>query len=156
MIDPSLLAGNFARDDYVVGRLTEDLTHEDSLRVPPSGGNCLNWLLGHILVSRNTALAALGLEPVAIGGAADRYRTGTAPISEAEAVNFGDLLADLRDSGARIGAALRERGPDDMAAVHGETTVGELLLGLSWHETYHTGQLELLRRLAGKTEKVFG
>jgi hypothetical protein len=34
------------------------------------------------------------------------------------------------------------------------TTVGQRVLGLYFHETYHVGQLELLRQLAGTGDKV--
>lgn len=33
-------------------------------------------------------------------------------------------------------------------------TVGQRLFGLYFHETYHTGQTELLRQLAGTDDKV--
>ncbi len=33
--------------------------------------------------------------------------------------------------------------------------VGKLLNFYFWHETYHLGQLEMLRRLAGKLEKIY-
>ena len=36
----------------------------------------------------------------------------------------------------------------------GETTLGERLVFLHWHETYHVGQLELLRQLAGTNDAV--
>jgi hypothetical protein len=35
-----------------------------------------------------------------------------------------------------------------------ERAVGQALAGLHWHETYHTGQLELLRQLAGKNDAI--
>ena len=36
----------------------------------------------------------------------------------------------------------------------GERPVGQHVAGLHWHETYHTGQLELLRQLAGKNDAI--
>lgn len=34
-------------------RNTAGLSHEDSLVQPQPAGNCLNWVLGHILAHRN-------------------------------------------------------------------------------------------------------
>jgi len=36
----------------------------------------------------------------------------------------------------------------------GTTTLGQLTFFLCWHESYHTGQTEALRQLAGKNDKV--
>jgi hypothetical protein len=35
-----------------------------------------------------------------------------------------------------------------------QQTVGDRIAGLHWHETYHTGQLDILRQLAGKDDGV--
>jgi hypothetical protein len=35
-----------------------------------------------------------------------------------------------------------------------DETVAEKIAFSHWHETYHVGQLELLRQLAGKNDKV--
>lgn len=36
----------------------------------------------------------------------------------------------------------------------GTTTLGQLIFFLFWYETYHVGQPEFLRQLAGKDDKV--
>jgi hypothetical protein len=36
----------------------------------------------------------------------------------------------------------------------GQSLLGDEIEGLAWHETYHLGQLELLRQLAGKNDQV--
>jgi uncharacterized damage-inducible protein DinB len=36
----------------------------------------------------------------------------------------------------------------------GTTTLGQLIFYLYWHESYHTGQTEALRQLAGTNDKV--
>jgi uncharacterized damage-inducible protein DinB len=42
-----------------------------------------------------------------------------------------------------------------MEALDGETeSMAERLAFAHWHETYHVGQLELLRQLTGKNDKV--
>jgi hypothetical protein len=158
MIDPELLAGGFEANMRVITRLTQGLSQADSLLVPSFGGNCMNWVLGHVTSTRNHVLALLDQEPVWDEETATRYRTGADPITGecAGAVPLERMLADLADSTARIASALRARTADDMAANRQEAAIGQSLLGLYWHEAYHIGQLELFRRLAGRTEKVFG
>ena len=48
--------------------------------------------------------------------------------------------------------------PDELAqevdSFLGKTTLGQVVFFLYFHDTYHTGQLEALRQLAGKDDKV--
>src|SRR5262245_20389268 len=41
-------------------RNLEGITHEESLVQPQTGGNSLNWVLGHIVANRNRLLPMLG------------------------------------------------------------------------------------------------
>ena len=45
-------------------RNLEGITHEESLIVPEAGGNCLNWVVGHIVASRCRMMTQLGISPV--------------------------------------------------------------------------------------------
>src|SRR5262249_44395986 len=40
------------------------LTHEESLVQPVPAGNCLNWVLGHLVATRSHLLRGLGDEPL--------------------------------------------------------------------------------------------
>ena len=59
-IDSEMLIYLYGITYYVVKQQVDDLTHEDSLLQPPFRGNCLNWVLGHIVVHRDKALVTLG------------------------------------------------------------------------------------------------
>ena len=39
-----------------------DLTQSESLFQPPTGGNCVNWVLGHIVASRSRVHALVGID----------------------------------------------------------------------------------------------
>ncbi|MGC8787954.1 MAG: hypothetical protein ACP5Q1_11065, partial [Anaerolineae bacterium] len=58
----------------------------------------------------------------------------------------------------RINMALVRITPEELAKEtqdhRGKTTVAERLFFLYFHETYHVGQTELLRQLAGTNDKV--
>jgi len=57
------LADYYGLTYRVIKRQLEGVTHEESLVQPPFRGNCLNWVLGHIVVSRATVLTTLGEIP---------------------------------------------------------------------------------------------
>jgi hypothetical protein len=155
MIAPELLADLFATNYRVIRRQADGLTHEDSLRQLPFRGNCLNWIVGHIVATRNRALALLGELPVMDEADAARYATGSEPITRPEqALHLEKILSDLDCSQERLTAALRQATIHDLNSMNGEQTVGEQLAFLHFHEAYHTGQTEQLRQLAGKNDKV--
>jgi len=138
---------------------TEGLTHADSLLQLPFRGNCLNWVLGHIIVGRNRVLKLLEEAPVWEESEAARYDTGSEPITgDEQALPLAKLLRDLDESQQQITDALGRLPPEPLAEVvdtgRGEAPLGKTVAGLHWHETYHTGQLELLRQLAGKNDAV--
>ena len=127
------------------------------MQVP--GVNCLNWVLGHLAYSRDQVLAMLGEAPL-LDETGDRYRRESDPITgEGPGVlPLERLLEVLHQGQERITATLAAR-PDE--ALGEEEQVGERTLTLQerlhfayFHETYHVGQTELLRALAGKTDKV--
>jgi hypothetical protein len=63
MINSQDLSNAFARNVGIIKMQTEGLTDEDSMRQLPQG-NCLNWVLGHIAVSRDDVLGTLGEPPL--------------------------------------------------------------------------------------------
>lgn len=160
MITTSDLIDAFARNVNIVKMQTKDLTHEDSMIQPPFGGNCLNWVLGHIAENRDHILELLG-EPPQIGALGTRYKRGsermTAP--DDSTLRLEEMLAWLDRAQERIAAALERNDEASLAReiVVGNNrtmTVGQRVFFLYFHETYHVGQTELFRQLAGKNDKV--
>ena len=159
MLSAQDLANAFARNLSIIKSQTNGLTHEDSLRQPPFRGNCLNWVLGHLVQNRDTVLAALG-EPPVTGEPAARYRRGSEPVVAADdgTLPLPELLDRLERAQECIADALNRT---DESAFAREVTVGERTMSvgqrvffLYFHETYHVGQTELFRQLAGKDDKV--
>lgn len=144
--------------DEVLRINIEGLTHEDSLIQPQPEGNCLNWVVGHLLWTYDYNLPVLGQEPVMEEGLLKRYARGAPPLRDAsEALDFQELLnasdevAECIDTGLAgltadaLGQPAR-RAPDDDP----DETVRERLIGVLFHQGYHVGQTALLRRIAGK------
>lgn len=147
------LSQSYGSTHWLINKLVDGLSNDDSLVQPPFEANCLNWVLGHILAGRNEALTYLQAKPIWGDAELARYKTGSPPITEADqALPLERLLGDFEESQKRIVAALEETSPEDLATIvetrFGERPVGQHINGLHWHETFHTGQLELLRALA--------
>ncbi len=54
----------FGINYQVLKKNLDGVTHEESLIQPEGGGNCLNWVLGHIVATRDNAIRLLNQEPV--------------------------------------------------------------------------------------------
>lgn len=153
------LADAFASNARVIARQTAGLTHADSLLQPPVRGNCLNWVLGHIAVHRDYILEALGEEKILGEAPIARYDLGSAPIlgDEEGVLPLDTLLAAIDQSQVHIAAALERATAADLAQEAPKSepaTVARQVCFLYWHETYHTGQTEFLRQLAGTDDQV--
>lgn len=131
------------------------LTQEESLIQPHPGGNCLNWVVGHLVRTYNHVLPLLGQEPA--GGDLDRYDRGAPPIKDpAEARDLSELLAAWDEAVRRFDTGLASLTPEalDRPAPGPDPnrteTVRSLLNTICFHQSYHVGQTGVLRRLAGK------
>lgn len=144
------LTMNFRNNHWVLTQHAAGITHEESLARSGSGGNTFNWVLGHIVASRNDILALLGEPPVWSEADAAPYVRGSHELASAAARRLEAILADLDRSQERLMARLERVTGEELAATRGESTMGKQLAFFQFHETYHVGQTGLLRRLAGK------
>ena len=160
MITTKDLISALGRNLDIIKAQTKDLSHADSLLQLPFRGNCLNWVLGHIAGTRNGMLQYLGEEPSLSQAQMARYGYASDPVcGEDEGIlELAELLAALEAAQQGIAARLEAITPDELAreveSFLGTTTLGQLLFYLYWHESYHVGQTETLRQLAGKDDAV--
>jgi len=160
MLTPSDLARAYRRNSNLVIAQAEGLSHADSLLQTPWRVNCFNWTVGHLIAGRNSALELLGAEPVGAVEVLARYETESEPITGdgSGVVQFSDLLAMIAETSERIAAALEPVTEDWLAeevAVGARTqTRAYRLHFLYFHDTFHTGQTEILRQLTGVGDKV--
>lgn len=157
--DAETLIQKFQLTSYIIHRQTEGISNEESVIQPPVRGNCMNWILGHILTERNFVLKLLGDEPVFTQAETERYQRESDPITGCtDGLPFDQLLAKLEFSQQLIEEGLKTITPERLAEMAEAGTrkdpVGAIIAYIHWHETYHTGQFELLRQLAGKNDKV--
>jgi hypothetical protein len=154
------LIGGLERNLGIIRAQTRGLSHADCLLLLPFRGNCLNWVLGHMADNRNTTLRLLGEEAILSEAHAKRYGYGSEPVCGEgdDILTLEQLLAVLKQSQSALAASLGKITAEELArevqSFLGTTTLGQLIFFLFWHETYHVGQPEFLRQLAGKDDKV--
>jgi len=160
MIELQDMVEAFARNWRIIQAQTEGLSHAQCLLQLPFRGNCMNWVLGHIAENRNSLLLLLGEEPILSGEESARYKHGSEPVCKdgEDVIKLQRLLDMLRHSQERMAMAIPQLTSYDLARKvkdhRGEITLANRLFFLYYHETYHTGQTELLRQLAGTEDKI--
>ena len=136
----------------------DGITQEESLIQPQPAGNCLNWIVGHVLCVYNDVLPMVGQEPVMPKDSLKRYGRGPPPLqSSDEALPLRELVAKCEDAVHRLheglGSLTIERldSPAPFSPTQNpKETVRSLLTTVSFHQAYHVGQTGILRRIAGK------
>jgi len=160
MITLDQLGKEFKRNVLVVEMQTKGLSHADSLLQPETRGNCMNWVLGHMAVSRDTVLTWLGEEGLLAEAERERYGRYSEPILEdgEDVMQLERVLELFNEGQASIEAALAKHTLEDMDKMTGEEgkerRLGDRLIFYFFHDCYHTGQLEYLRQLAGTDDEV--
>ncbi len=145
-----VLMMNFHTNHWVLSKHAAGISQEQSVARSDEGGNSFNWVLGHIVASRNDIFALLGEPPVWNEADAAPYVRGSHELDPAAARPLTAILADLDRSQEQLTARLERLTAAELATVRGDSTIGKQLAFLQFHETYHVGQTGLLRRLAGK------
>jgi hypothetical protein len=101
-------------------------------------------------------------EPMLSEAETSRYKRGSEPIKEdgQDIIPLERLLDILAQGQERINAGFEQISA---AALSEEIQIGQntvtraaRLHGQYFHDTYHTGQTDLLRQIAGKNDKVIG
>ena len=149
----SQFVNSMKRIDGIIKRKTEGLNHEDSMRQLPFPGNCMNWNLGHILVYRMQYLGILDGVSKPDPAEFAIYGGGSDPLTDSsKAMPLATLLARLDDATAQVIAALEsmpvERLAESRDAEPSATVEARPTFYLSFHESYHAGQMEILHELA--------
>ncbi|MEA2002081.1 MAG: hypothetical protein U9N84_09400 [Actinomycetota bacterium] len=160
MITPEQLAKAFGRNAAVIGLQTAGLTHQEALLQTPYNINCLNWTLGHLLVYRGRVLTMAGGQPPFANGELDRYLRESEPVTEdgPGVWQLDKLVGAIAASQESIDTLVGNLTEKDVAV---ETEIDGRMVGLAkrlffdyFHDTYHTGQTEILRQVTGTDDKI--
>jgi uncharacterized damage-inducible protein DinB len=150
------LGRRYAFNERVLAAASEGFSDADWARAPgPHGGNCAHWLLAHLVRTRRELLRALG-EEAAREAWEGGYGRGSASVLHAETPAPAALAGEFARQGARLAERLATLSPEhaDRPFLYPLPDGGRSLADgahfLYFHETYHLGQIGLLRRIAGK------
>ena len=156
-----LLSRAFRRNQRLIHTQADGLTQEESLAQTEYNVNCFNWVLGHIVSSRGNILELLGAEAVMTSEQAEKYLRESDPITEdgPGVLSFGELLALLDTTETALEEALSAADDKFLAEeipVGDERTASRAAQVMFWyfHDTYHTGQTDILRQLSGRSDKI--
>src|SRR4051812_11934255 len=150
------LVGQMGIVQRVIKRNFEGISDEESLTHPSPAGNSPNWVLGHIIATRSGLLKNLGEAPLLEDNAIQQYRRGSdgnvpSPVPL-------EALFDALDKSQSMLVAKLKTLPDTALSAKSpfgspagpDATLAEALAAMVFHESYHSGQLGLLRRVCGK------
>ncbi|MEO5588504.1 MAG: DinB family protein [Gemmatimonadaceae bacterium] len=156
----SMLVRQLEMSYATIGKNLEGMTQEQSLIQPSDGGNCANWILGHVVNVHNGLMQVLGQDPV--WDDEQLKRAGFDPIENPDqAIDWDELRDRFFASHDRCIEAINGLSDEALTAempapFGGMTTRGQLLNTLAFHQGYHAGQLAVLRRIAGLPGAVKG
>jgi hypothetical protein len=148
----SLIARNFTFTHRIVNSTLAGISQSESVEQPPNGGNCINWIMGHILLYRDKLIEQLGGyrvwkddETTAL------YLRGSAPLTvSGNAIELSALLELFNQSQPRLLEGIERLGN----APSEDGKIEEQVAFYNFHESYHLGQLALLRRVLGKDSVI--
>ena len=147
----NILAKLYGLNAMVIINNLEGFTEQDAMYQPDPGGNCANWILGHIVATRSQIMENLDEPPFWTEEEIKPYLRGSAPITDAKsALPLSKMLDDFKTAHEKLVAALKRMSEDEFKSPIGDETVYDRLSVLQFHEAYHAGQLGLIRRLVGK------
>ncbi|MGE3182322.1 MAG: DinB family protein [Phycisphaerae bacterium] len=154
-----LLRYNIRLCHSVVTAYLADLSNEELLDAPASGANAVAWQLGHVLVSNEEMLRALGGSPPPLPPdfvsthSRSAARSSTADQFAAKSEYLAYFAAQheyaLQFLEAYPENLLGEPGPEKTRAYLPTNAAVFLMLGT--HEMMHAGQIAVLRRKLSKS-----
>jgi uncharacterized damage-inducible protein DinB len=154
-MDPRVLAFQFQIGSFVLDRNLAGVDHAQSLLAPRPGGNTMNWIVGHVVRTRNQAIGLLGGAPLFEDAEFAQY--GADGFDPERALRLEELRRRFDALSPAIASALATATPEQLMTkapfsptANPDETVGTLLASIAFHEAYHLGQTGLSRRLLGK------
>jgi hypothetical protein len=149
VIHPQFLREIFTDSYSAIKHHTKRISHSESIWQPPFGGNSINWIMGHLVVSRCNFLMLLDVPSVWSMDQCLRFIPGSSPVTgEVDSVPFESLISAYDRTQEQLVSALDQVSDEVLRQIKGDRTVAESLVFYQSHEAEHAGQLELLCRLA--------
>ncbi|MEK6220878.1 MAG: DinB family protein [Chloroflexota bacterium] len=145
MISPQLLKVMYTDTYEMIMSPLKGISEAQSLDQPADGGNCINWIVGHITVARVNFMMLLDVPPIWTMDICRKYIPGSAAITNADqTLPIDRLIADLAGTQNQLLNRLSTIAPEKLQEINDEKTIGAHLAFYNSHEAFHAGQLDLL------------
>ncbi len=129
--------------------LIEGITDEESLFRPEPGGNCVNWVVGHVIATRDFMFEEFSGPVIMSDAERKKYQRGSdAIVQEDENIRSLTILRERLQNSNKYLWKMLDTIEYESSKLSEEQE--KSLAGYSFHEAYHVGQTALLRRLLGK------
>ncbi len=159
------LAYIFGAEHKILLANLADISHDDSLRCAGETANGINWLAGHILGARGRMAARIGAGgPFLNDEESAFYGKGSQPIRMGDpCAPLERIVEGLKESAEKILARLETLTDAELAVEIDrklfpippeKPTVGASVMFLIFHESYHNGQIGIVRRAIGKASGI--
>ena len=139
----------------------DGISDDEALIQPRPAGSTINWVVGHIVVSRDVLLTVLGEKSVMEDEDSVHYKRGAKVEDVNLLIPLSKLIEALRQSQELLKAGLKRLSEEEINKPFeiGETdkdrsSLADQLSFIQFHEAYHVGQTGLLRRLVGKEGSI--
>jgi uncharacterized damage-inducible protein DinB len=129
---------------YVFGRNLEEISNEESLTIANDKVNTINWVAGHLVNSRDDLLEDVVRERILKPEYAEYYGRGKSLPGPEAAIDIEEIKKDYERLTEEINKILAE----------GDDEKDQRVAFFMFHESYHAGQLGILRKLLGKEGKM--
>jgi len=157
-MDTDVLLQQLQMVDYVLKANAGDLSHEESLVQPKADGNCLNYVLGHMVAIRCHFLRGFGASAPWTSEEGAVYDRNAPPLTDpAKARPLSEIWAALEQTTQGMTEVISKFTPAQLAQKapfspvdNPDETVGSLASAFVFHDAYHAGQTGLLRRVVGR------
>jgi uncharacterized damage-inducible protein DinB len=154
-MDNSTLLHSLGLTNFVVNKNLGGITHRESLVHPQAEGQTFNWVLGHMVRTRNEILELIGKKSLYPKSKFEVYSpkgfTAEKAVNVEELKNSFNALQIELEEGVRSLSAEKLHEPASLRpGGDSNDTVGSVLATVFWHEAYHAGQLGIIRRVVGK------
>lgn len=115
------------RNHGLLNKLVDGISDDQALQAIVDGGSNLNWVIAHLVTSRNEMLHALGAERVRPKEVDDAFDYGSSAPTADTARPFAEHLGDYQTAHERLVAALGATTEEALAEPYSKSTVGGTL-----------------------------
>lgn len=140
-------------NEQALSGAVKDFQDEDWLH-RPGGANHALWVVGHIAVYRREWLRKLKVNEDPLDWE-EKFKMGSKPGATTDDPSPRTLIDDIALTGQSLHRHLPTLLPEQLAEPHGlpfpkfAPTLAGFCQFMLWHESYHVGQVGLIRRVRG-------